>query len=278
MTTLDIEARLDNLLSTAQNETKDIDLFAPINIQEREECPICMIPLPIKEEDIIFMSTCCGKNICHGCYYKYLITEVNKESDKKREQLCAFCRLPVQSKNIIIKSLKKLMKKNNPHAYMSMAEAYARGDGVMQSDTRSLEMRICAAELGEAEAYYMIGVYYKEGIVVGQDQSKMLAYYEVSAKKKSIPAHIYLARFHGRNGDMQLCITHLRVAADAGDKEAMDTMMGFYKAKELSKEELTKTLRAFQASIDGMKSKDRDDAKAIQEQKDREEKDMASIR
>ena len=34
MTTLELEARLDNLLSTAQIETADIDIFAPI--AERE--------------------------------------------------------------------------------------------------------------------------------------------------------------------------------------------------------------------------------------------------
>jgi len=39
MATLEeLEARLNNLLSTAQVETKDIDLFAPI--EEKEECPI----------------------------------------------------------------------------------------------------------------------------------------------------------------------------------------------------------------------------------------------
>ena len=40
--------------------------------------------------------------------------------------------------------------------------------------------------------------------------------------------------------------------------------MAFYKAKLLSKDDLTKTLRAFQASIisNAMKSKDRDDARA----------------
>ena len=44
MVSLELEARLDNLLSTAQAETANIDLFAPI--QEKEECPICLIPLP----------------------------------------------------------------------------------------------------------------------------------------------------------------------------------------------------------------------------------------
>lgn len=42
MPTLELDARLDNLLSTTQAETADIDLFAPI--QEREECPICLLP------------------------------------------------------------------------------------------------------------------------------------------------------------------------------------------------------------------------------------------
>ena len=46
MASLELKARLDTLLSTAQAETADIDLFATIDIQEREECPICMIPLP----------------------------------------------------------------------------------------------------------------------------------------------------------------------------------------------------------------------------------------
>ena len=42
-------------------------------------------------------------------------------------------------------------------------------------------------------------------------------------------------------------------------------VMGFYKDKSISKEDPAQTLRAYQASINGMKSKDRDDAKAMQE-------------
>ena len=43
MVSLELEARLDNLLATAQKETADIDLFAPI--PDKNECPMCMIPL-----------------------------------------------------------------------------------------------------------------------------------------------------------------------------------------------------------------------------------------
>jgi len=47
MTTLELGARLDNLLFTAKEETANDDLYAPILL--REECPICLLPLPIKE-------------------------------------------------------------------------------------------------------------------------------------------------------------------------------------------------------------------------------------
>ena len=158
MVSLELQARLDNLLATAQEETADTDLFAPIS--EREECPICMIPLPIEDNEIRFM-TCCGKSICIGCDYKQQMSEI-KNGVPKSEQKCAFCCQPDPENHI--KALKKLMKKNNPNAFMAMAERYKSGDGVFQSDTKSLEMRICAAELGYAEALRYIGTYYRFGI------------------------------------------------------------------------------------------------------------------
>ena len=77
MPTLELEARLDNLLATAQAETADIDLFAPIIIAEREECPICMIPLPFLAKETRFM-ICCGKRICCGCTYKQTMTDIER--------------------------------------------------------------------------------------------------------------------------------------------------------------------------------------------------------
>ena len=54
-TSLEIEARLDNLLSTAQAETENIDLFAPITDADREECPICLLPFPIRLDKRSFL-------------------------------------------------------------------------------------------------------------------------------------------------------------------------------------------------------------------------------
>jgi len=253
METLDIEARLDNLLSTAQKETANIDLWAPIT--EREECPICLIPLPFKEGEIRFM-TCCGKQICDGCNYK------NYKNDfEKGEPLtqCAFCCQAPPTNSI--KALKKLMKKNIPDAFMAMGSEYQSGESVFQSDTRSLEMIIRAAELGHAPAFGYIGKCYQRGICVEQDAFKALLYYEIATKKGSFHAHKQLASYYGTN-EVQRSIKHLKVTASAGDQESMDVLMKTYKKNTISKEDLAQTLRRFQAASNEMKSTDRDDARA----------------
>jgi len=120
-TTLELEARLDNLLSKAQAETANIDLFAPI--PGNEECPICLIPLPLNDHEVVFMSSCCGKRVCMGCIHQNISTEIkNKGKQRSRAEMkCAFCRQSPSSGQTI-KVLKKLMKKNIPQAFMDMAE------------------------------------------------------------------------------------------------------------------------------------------------------------
>ena len=78
-------------------------------------------------------------------------------------------------------------------------------------------------------------------------------------------AHQYLAGFHDNVGNVDEAIEHLKVAASAGDKDAMDSLMANYKRKLLSKEDLTQTLRAFHASNSEMMSNDRRDALLIEE-------------
>jgi len=148
-----------------------------------------------------------------------------------------------------------------------MARYYHLGNtGLIQSNTRALEMYICAAELGHAEAFVNIGCRYEEGTVVEQNLSKTLEYYEVAAKKGSLSAHKFLLMFHGTNGDIQTSIRHIKVAACAGDQESMDNFMKAFRDELVSKEDLEQTLRAFQASKDLTKSKDREDIYALIDQ------------
>ena len=190
---------------------------------------------------------------------------------KSGEHKCAFCRQ--QAPKNPIKSLKKLMKKNNPGAYLQMAGYYRGGtDGVFQSDTKTLEMLIHAAELDHTEAFLNIGCFYLVGIGVDRDISKGVAFYEVSAKKGSVYAHRELARFYRK--DIGKSIKHATIAASAGCQESLDRLMKAYKNKDLSKEELTQTLHAYQASSNEMKSKDRDDACAFAAHREQVEDQM----
>ena len=150
---------------------------------------------------------------------------------------------------------------------MMMADQYNEGQGVIQSNTRALEMYIRAAELGDTEAFGNIGLAYELGDVVEQNISKSLEFYEVSAKKGSLVAHKHLASFLGNKGDILESIQHLKITACAGDKHSMDYLMEVYKDNLLSKEELTKTLHAFQKCTNNMKSKDRDDARVTREKR-----------
>ena len=257
---LELKARLDNLLATAQEETKDIDLFAPI--AEREECQICMIPIPLDDKEITFMA-CCGKSICTGCIHRNWMNGAKNGKPRQEVQKCSFCRQPPPEN--IIKSLKVLMKRDNSsQAFMQMAIRYKRGEGVIQSDSKALEMYIRAAELGFAEAFGKLGSYYQLGVApVELDMSKALAFYEICAKQGSVRMHRMLSEIHGRNGNHQESIKHLKVAASAGEQDAMALSMKFYKVGLLSKEDLTKTLRAHQTSLNEMKSTERDDARAF---------------
>ena len=79
----------------------------------REECPICMLPLPLAADQITFF-TCCGKYICSGC----IVAMEEREGAK----LCPFCRTPcAKSDEEYFEKLNKLMEKGNADAYNQLA-------------------------------------------------------------------------------------------------------------------------------------------------------------
>ena len=73
----------------------------------QEECPICMLPLPLFTNQTttgVTFHLCCGKCICSGCICAMV------ESGAKR--LCAYCRTPpANSDGEQVKRVEKLMEK-----------------------------------------------------------------------------------------------------------------------------------------------------------------------
>ena len=98
-----------------------------------EECPICMLPLPLNISESSFES-CCGKRICNGC--------VHAMRETGAKDLCPFCRTPFfTDDDDAIERLKKLMEKGNPTAYNNLGGFYAQGiNGMPQDMARANEL------------------------------------------------------------------------------------------------------------------------------------------
>ena len=69
---------------------------------EREECILCMHPLPLDADALFTYWNCCGKTTCSGCLYdqvkvdvqdgRFTLETLNCWSEYSRLRICPFCR------------------------------------------------------------------------------------------------------------------------------------------------------------------------------------------
>ena len=124
---------------------------------EPEECPICMLTLPINANESSFFS-CCGKMLCNGCIYAMNMSE--------GKDLCPFCRTPLPSNEEYIKRLKALMDNGNADAYYCLGNEHAQGmNNISQDWNKACKLYLKAGELGCSTGYYNLGsLYYHGGV------------------------------------------------------------------------------------------------------------------
>ena len=213
-----------------------------------EECPICMLPLPLQADEVTFYS-CCGKNVCIGC----IVAMLDREG---MNILCAYCRTPPSDTDEeTIGRVNKLTEKGNGHAFYMLASYYAQGIlGLPQDEVRANELYLKAGELGCADAYYNLGNSYYYGRGVEVDKKKLMHYHERAAMKGHITARHNLGMMEGQAGNNQRAYKHLVIAARAGNKLSLDRVKKGYMHGQVTKEEYANTLREYQKSRDEMKS------------------------
>ena len=96
-------------------ELHDEELFNESPLPE--ECPICMLPLPLDPRQSSFKS-CCGKLICGGCTDTMLMEEIRKGKKKEELCICPFCRtLRPSSEEEDIKRMMNLMENGEWQCY-----------------------------------------------------------------------------------------------------------------------------------------------------------------
>ena len=221
---------------------------------EPEECPICFLPLPIQGNRRTFQ-TCCGKSICDGCVYAMKMSEGGAD-------LCAFCRTPnAKTDNKHIKRVKNLMDKGNAYAFNMLASCYAIGvHGMPQDRRKANELYLKGGELGCADAYLNLAIFYRDGTGVEVDEKKAKYYFELAAMVGSVQARKYLGSLEGEAGNYERSKKHFIIGARAGDEISLGRVKAAYMVGIVAKDEYAVTLHAYHKRQKEMKSDARDKA------------------
>lgn len=220
---------------------------------EPDECPICLLTLPLDTGNAQFQ-TCCGKVICHGCICAMKMSE--------GKDLCAFCRTPPPSSDEDrVKRVEKLIDNGNAKAYCNYGNYYYNGRmGMQQNQIKACELWLKAAELGCCEGYFNLGIAYDQGRGVEVDKKKASHYFELSAMGGDMKARHNLGCTEYKAGNHYRAMKHLMIAARSGTKESLDCVKIGFTNGYITKDEYASTLRAYQKRLDEMKSGERDKA------------------
>ena len=234
----------------------------------REECPICMMPLPAEAgvAGVILFKVCCGKTICMGCIHAMAMEEVRKGKKMGEIVICAFCRTPQESSNEEgIERVKRLMENGNADAFNIMAKYYVNGEyGMPQDRPKANALYLKAGELGCANAYSSSGYNYSVGRGVEIDTKKAKHYYELGAMKGDVNARYNLGLMEGKAGNHQRAYKHMIIAARAGYNKSLDIVKKGFNNGHVTKDEYAGTLRAYHECQSEMKSEARDKAADFQ--------------
>ena len=226
-----------------------------------DDCPICFQRMPSIPTGSRYKS-CCGKLICSGCIYAVRF----RDGDVG---LCPFCRTPAPTLDKeIIRRINKRVEAGDIEAIYNMGCYYNQGDyGFPQDYDKALELWQRAGELGHAAAYHNIGCAYDLGRGVKVDNKKANHYYELAATKGDAAARHNLGSLEARASNFERAVKHYTIAASGGYSGSLEFIKVIYKDEgHATKEDYSKALRLYQEYLGEVKSVQRDEAAAADEQ------------
>jgi len=243
-------------------ELHDIELFK--QPPPEEECPICFQQLPTLHTGWKYMS-CCGKEICSGCAHAPLFDNQGNKVDNTK---CAFCRTPAPtSEEELIEREWKRAEDGDAEAIYNLGYFYNEGFyGLRQDYTKALELLHRAGKLGCTEAYKFIGFAYLQGRGVEVDKKKANHYNELAAIGGCPQARHNLGTMEGKAGNHDRALKHYMIAARSGCNGSLEMIKQMYSNGLATKEDYTKALQSYQTYLGEVKSKQRDEAAAADEE------------
>ena len=92
-------------------------------------------------------------------------------------------------------------------------------------------------------------------------------YWELAAVGGHVMARFNLGFLEGDAGNMSTALKHHMIAAGFGDNKSLKKIRQFYVNGHAAKDDFAKALRAHQKYVDGIKSAQRDEAAAFNNEK-----------
>ena len=245
---------------TRAAELVDEELFKDPE-DEREECPICMLPLPFLINEITFQ-VCCGKVICCGCIHAQRKEDIRSGKAEEDIGACPFCREPdPDTEEISILTLRRGVEKNYAVAFHCMGGRYMKGDmGFPRDLAKARKMYLKAGKLGCVDAYVSLAFSYNNTNTAEEDVlEKRRHYFETAAIGGCIIARNNLGCLDWEVGDYERAYKHFVICAKAGYEKSLKLIQQGFEDGYITRDEYTEILRAYQKNREDMRSEMRDE-------------------
>ena len=226
---------------------------------QREDCPICYLPLPLSYGCIY--QSCCGKIICSGCM-------LSMAGRTNVIPTCPFCKAEasLKSKENNRRLLQRIEKNNDPEAMYQLGCKYTHGmDGCTVDKSKAFELFLRATEHGCAQANNNLAVAYQNGEGIEQDTKKAIHHWQVAAMNGNDDSRCYLAMMEARCGNMDRAMKHYMISAKCGHDKSLEMVNKGFRLGFVTKDDFEKTLRGHKDFQDETRSEQRDAAQAARQ-------------
>ena len=215
----------------------------------REDCPICLMTLPIVERAY---KSCCGKVICFGCIFAHTMED--------HQIVCPFCATPgTSSDKEMIERMKRRVEADDANAIHQLACYYRDGaKGLPQNYNKAIELWLWSGELGNADSYNNIAGAYFNGDGVEKDNTKARYYGELAAMKGNVAARHNLGLVELKAGNVNRALKHYMIAAGDGYDKSVSQIRQFFVNGHATKDDFERALRANKEAKDEVQSDQRD--------------------
>lgn len=133
-----------------------------------------------------------------------------------------------------------------------------------QDQKKAAELMIRGAELGSMEACTNLGNAYNLGLIgLEKDFEKGKQYLELAAIKGGVEARYMLGCGENNERTVSRGVKHFMIGARAGHTPCLESVKKAFTMGYATKDEYEETLRAYQKSVDAVKSEQRERARVI---------------